>query len=250
MNKERVFVGSDMLGPAGDYQQCEVTLFFSPQASAATPVKHNTFRTLCTADGEPYVLPRGAVLSRIIAVPAPYETRTKHIPEASGATLTALDSAYIRLKRHKVESTSPFTLGTAKQIRVHSPEDAVALNADTTGWVTDECDIRVGPTRLATGQALAVFGGFPEGKRSANNPTSASTPDAGFTGSATTIYAHDSTEALTKELVAMPTALRGQYVDAGGTAPLVADVAITLTYRLPLSTFAVLEYGKFPPSLV
>jgi hypothetical protein len=226
--------------------QCEVALFFSPQASAAAPVKHNTVRTLCTADGEPFVLPSGAVLSRIVALPAPYETRTKHMPEATGATLTALQSAYIRLTRHAVESTAPFTLGAPRRIRVHSPEDAAGGGDDMTGWLTNQCDIRVGPTHLATGQALAVFGGY-DREKGVNNPTG--TADAGFTN-AQTIYAHGLTEAANKAFVALPTAFRGRYIDAGGTAPLVADVSITLTYRLKLTTFSVTEYMPFPPKLV
>ena len=51
-------------------------------------------------------LPNQLTLSRIVAVPAPYETRTKHMPEASGALLTALGDARIKLTRHEVESTS------------------------------------------------------------------------------------------------------------------------------------------------
>jgi len=245
MNKECVFMGSDVLGPAGDYMQCEVALFFSPQASGAAPVKHDTVRTLCTADGEPFVLPRGAVLARIVAVPAPYETRTRHIPEASGATLAALGSAFIRLTRHEVESTSPFTLGAARPIRVHSPEDAVGGGSDMTGWLTNECDIRVGPERLATGQALAVFGGY-DREKGVSNP--AGNAETGFTSG--TVYAHELTEAANKAFVALPTAIRGTYYDVGGTAPLVADVCITLTYRLKLTTFSVTEYMPFPPKLV
>jgi hypothetical protein len=246
MNKECVFIGSDVLGPAGDYMQSEVTLFFSPQASASAPVKHNTIRTLCTADGEPFVLPRGAVLARIVAVPAPYETRTKHMPEASGALLAALGNARIQVTRHEVESTSPFTLGAPMPIRVHSPEDAVAGGSDTTGWLSNECEIRVGPAHLSTGQALAVFGGY-DREKGVSNPAGAA--ETGFT-TGQTIYAHGQTEAANKAFVALPTALRGTYIDAGGTAPLVADVSITLTYRLKLTTFSVTEYMPFPPKLV
>jgi hypothetical protein len=246
MNKECVFIGSDVLGPAGDYMQSEVTLFFSPQASASAPVKHNTIRTLCTADGEPFVLPRGAVLARIVAAPAPYETRTKHMPEASGALLTALGNARIQVTRHEVESTSPFTLGAPRPIRVHSPEDVVAGGSDMTGWLTNQCEIRVGPAHLATGQTLAVFGGY-DREKGVNNPAGAA--ETGFT-TGQTMYAHEQTEAANKAFVALPTALRGTYIDAGGTAPLVADVSVTLTYRLKLTTFSVTEYMPFPPKLV
>jgi hypothetical protein len=246
MNKECVFMGSDVLGPAGSYMQCEVALFFSPQASAAAPVKHNTVRTLCTADGEPFVLPSGAVLSRIVAMPAPYETRTKHMPEATGATLTALGNARIQLTRHAVESTAPFTLGAPRRIRVHSPEDSAGGGDDMTGWLTNQCDIRVGPAHLATGQALAVFGGY-DREKGVSNPEG--TAETGFT-TGIALYAHESNEEDNKAFVALPTALRGTYIDAGGTAPLVADVSITLTYRLKLKTFSVTEYMPFPPKLV
>lgn len=241
MNKESVFVGSDLLGPAGQYQQTEVTLYFTPQATAATPVANNTVRTLCTSDGAPFVLPRGAVLARIVAMPAPYETRGTHIPTASGATPAALNSAYIRLQRREVEKTVPFTLGAGNYIRVHSPEDAtVAMGtADTKGWVTNECDIRLGP-RLATGQAFAVFGGWPD-TRGAINPAGT---EADFTGGGATLFAHKSTQQDTKTFINLPTAISGQY---SGSFPLESDVSVTLTYRLPLTTFTVVEYEPFPP---
>ena len=244
MNKERVYVGSDVLGPAGEYQQTEVALYFTPQASAEAPLANNTQRTLCTSDGAPFVLPSGAVLFRIVAVPAPYDVRGAHVASATGTTLTALGAAYIRLTRHAVQSTAPLVFGAAESIRVYSPEDAAAAGENTTGWITDACDIRLGPTRLATGQALAVFGGGTDGRDSARNP--AGTPDAGFTSNATSLYAHKTSAADCASFIKQPTIVRGMYA---GAVPLEFDVSVVLTYWLKLATYTVLEFEPFPPQL-
>ena len=246
MNKERVYVGSDVLGPAGEYQQTEATLYFAPHASAEAPVAGGTLRTLCTPDGAPFVLPPGAVLSRVVAVPAPYGARAAHVASASGAALAALGAAYIRLTRHAVQSTEPLAFGAAENIRVFSPEDAVPGNANTTGWITETCDIRLGPTRLATGQALAVFGGGTDGRDAAKNPVSVAAADAGFSAHAASLYAHKSGAADSASFISQPTLLRGAYV---GGAPLEFDVSVVLTYRLRLTTFTVLEFEPFPPPL-
>jgi len=244
MNKERVYFGSDRLGPEGAYQQTEIALYFAPQASADAPLASNTQRTLCTADGEPFVLPSGATLAKIVAVPAPYGARGAHVASASAATLAALSTAYIRLTRHAVQSTAPLAFGAAENIRVFSPEDAqAATGANTTGWITDTCDLRLGPTRLATGQALAAFGGGTDGKDAARNP--AGTPDAGF-NNAMPLFAHKSSAADSARFIKQPTILRGLY--AGGV-PLEFDVSVVLTYRLELKTYTVLEYEPFPPQL-
>jgi hypothetical protein len=243
MNKERVYVGADMLGPGGDYQQTEVALYFTPQASAASPVQNSTQRTLCTSDGAPFILPSGAVIARIVAMPAPYDSRAAHAENASSAALAALETAKITLTRHPVESTDPLKFGMAEDIRVHSPEDAVTGNAsNTTGWITTACELPLGPKRLATGQALAVFGGGQDGKGAAKNPVG--TPDTGFTSGP--FYAHKSTAADSASFINQPTLVRGRFT---GTVPLEYDVSVVLTYRLRLKTFTVLEYEPFPPEL-
>ena len=177
-------------------------------------------------------------------MPAPYETRGVHVPTTSGATQAQIDSAYIRLRRHEVESTAPFTLGAGNYIRVHAPGDVAPLNANTTGWVTDNCDIYLGPSRLATGQSLAVFGGWPEGRKGAYNPDQ--TADAGTSAALTTVYAHKATLQDTVSFIKLPTVIRGQYF---GAFPLASDVSITLTYRLKLASFTVTEYEPFPLDL-
>ena len=142
-----------------------------------------------------------------------------------------------------MQSTEPLAFGVAENIRVFSPEDAApGADANTAGWITDTCDIRLGPTRLATGQALAVFGGGTDGRDAARNPSGA-TPDAGFTN-ASQLYAHKASAADSASFIKQPTILRGVYV---GGAPLEFDVGVVLTYRLKLRTFTVLEFEPFPP---
>ena len=236
MNKECVFVGQSTLGGGGEYQIEEVALYFTPQASAGAAVAINTSRTLCTSDGAPFIVPAGAMLSRIVAVPAPYTERGAHVPSASGAALTALNAAGIVLTRHAVTGTDPLAFGSGEDIRVYSPDDAVNGGAVSTGWITDKCVLPLGPKRLATGQSLDVFYGAPDGKAGAQNPAGGN--ETGFVAGAQ-LFAHKTSAQDSGTFIKSETLLRGRLTGAA----LESDVGVVVTYILPLATYNVVGYG-------
>jgi hypothetical protein len=236
MNKECVYVGQSTLGGGGEYQIEEVALYFTPQASPGAAVAANTARNLCTSDGVPFIIPAGAMLTRIVAVPAPYTERGAHVPSASGAALTALNAAGIVLTRHAVTGTDPLQYGSGENIRVYSPEDAVAGNATvSTGWITESCVLPLGPVRLSTGQSLDVFYGAPDGKAGAQNPAGTET---GFVAGAQ-LYAHKTSAQDSGTFIKSETLLRGRLTGAA----LESDVGVVVTYIMPLTTYNVVGYG-------
>jgi hypothetical protein len=237
MNKDRVDLTAERVLSGGAIYD-EVALFFSPTATLAAPVPTvgvQSRRVLCTADGEPFVLPRNATLLGARVVPYPAEHNPVYTGALSAAERAALGAPASELCRN----TDPVgrAAGTDRPIKIYAPTDP-AGGPNTMGLVTSKLVVALSKENIGVGTHYTIFG---EGR--INNDQGEVDPLLGMDRNQGDVFPHGNNanehDAVVKEPCVLVGIARG--------AQVAYDVAVVLYYRLSRTAFTV--PGDFPPNL-
>lgn len=236
MNKDRIDNSAQPLMKDA-YVYEEATLVFAPVASPTAQVTAGTRRLLTLPDGEPFVLPAGAVLLSLRCVPYPADA-TGLYTGALTAGQRALLPAEPRIELRRNTDVTNALAAADNPIKVFAVTE-VTGGVDTRGLVTNGLVIPLTLATIGAGTQYKILG-----EDSVVNVTDGPETDAqNMTRSAGQVFPHAGTALASDAVVNAP----GRIVGITSNGALSYDVAIVLYYRVQRASFSLRE--MFPPDL-
>jgi hypothetical protein len=236
MNKDRIDNSAQPLMKDA-YVYEEATLVFAPVASPTAQVASGTRRLLTLPDGEPFVLPAGAVLLSLRCVPYPADATGQYTGALTAGQRGALP-AEPRIELRRNTDVANALAASDNPIKVFAVTE-VTGGADTRGLVTNGLVIPLTLATIGAGTQYKILG-----EDSVVNVTDGPETDSqNMTRSAGQVFPHALTAQASDTVVNAP----GRIVGITSNGALSYDVAIVLYYRVQRASFSLRE--MFPPDL-